>query len=201
MARSRSSSRPTPRCAATCCSSSATRAPRAGTTAEAKEAFLAAADLAARRDLPERLGRAALGYGGRLSWEVSRDDERLVPLLERAIAAAGTEDSILRVRLLARLAGGPLRDVRFPAERRAALSHEALEIARRIGDPSTLAYAVQGYILGHHSPAHTPRQLELAGELIEIATAAGETERVLEGLEERADSRIELCDPQQHRRF
>ena len=76
-------------------------------------------ELAERLGLPEQLARAALGYGGRIIWEVSRDDERLVPLLERALAALG-DDSPLRVRLLARLAGGPLRDASFPPERKAA---------------------------------------------------------------------------------
>ena len=44
--------------------------------------------------------RAALGYGGRLVWDVSRDDPSIVPLLERALAAIGEEESPLRVRLL-----------------------------------------------------------------------------------------------------
>ncbi len=39
----------------------------------------------------------------------------IVPLLERALAALGEEDSTLRVRLLTRLAGGPLRDAGYPA--------------------------------------------------------------------------------------
>ena len=42
-------------------------------------------------------------------------------------------------------------------ERRPALSAEALAMARRLGDPATLAYAIQGYIVGHHSPEHTRR--------------------------------------------
>ena len=114
---------------------------------------------------PSSSRRAALGYGGRMIWEVSRDDERLVPLLERALAALGHGGQHA-----ARAAARPAR--RRPAARRAASRRarrraepEALEMARRIGDPATLAYAIQGYILGHHSPAHTPRQLELAGEL------------------------------------
>jgi tetratricopeptide (TPR) repeat protein len=167
---------------------------RAGDTPASKEAFHAAADLAERLGLREHFGRAALGYGGRIIWEVSRDDRRLVPLLERALAALEGSDSELRVRLLARLAGGPLRDASFTPERRAALSEEALESARRLGDPATLAYALHGYILARHSPEHTPRQLELATELIEVAAQAGDQERVLEGREERIDALIELGD-------
>ena len=167
---------------------------RAGDMSASRRAFHEAAELAEAHALPEQLARAALGYGGRIIWEVSRDDPRLLSLLERALAALGDEESILRVRLLARLAGGPLRDASFPPERRAALSAEALRIARRLDDPATLAYALQGYILGHHSPEHTHRQLELANEIIEVAARAGDDERVLEGGEERLDALLELGD-------
>ena len=114
--------------------------PRRGpaTRLGSKQAFREAAELAERRGLGEQLARAALGYGGRVMWEVSRDDPHLVPLLERALAAIGEGDSPLRVRLLARLAGGPLRDASFPPERKVALSSEALAMARRIGDPRRL---------------------------------------------------------------
>ena len=88
----------------------------------------------------------------------ARDDERLVPLLEGALAALGDEDS-----RAARPAARPPRRRRcatqpLAAERRHALSAEALAMARRIGDPATLAYALAGYIAAHHSPEHTRRR-------------------------------------------
>ena len=92
---------------------------RAG-DAEAAQTFTEAAKLADRLGLRDQLAEAALGYGGRVLWEVTRGDDRHMRLLERAAEAVGEEDSALRVRLLARLAGGPLRDSRFPAERRHA---------------------------------------------------------------------------------
>jgi DNA-binding SARP family transcriptional activator/tetratricopeptide (TPR) repeat protein len=167
---------------------------RAGDTPASKHAFREAAELAERRGLAAQLARAALGYGGRIIWEVARDDDYLVPLLGRGLAALGEEDSPLRVRLLARLAGGPLRDASFPPERKRSLSREALEMARRIGDPETLAYAIQGYILVHHSPEHTRAHLELATELVAVAAQAGDKERVVEGHEERLDALLELGD-------
>ena len=88
---------------------------RAGDTPAAKDTFRSAAEMAEAEGLADRLARAALGYGsGAIIWEVSRDDEYLVPLLERALDALGDRDAPLRVRLLARLAGGPLRDASFP---------------------------------------------------------------------------------------
>src|SRR5262249_39398957 len=72
----------------------------AGETATSKQTYREAARLAETLHLPDQLGRAALGYGGRISWEVFRDDEHLAYLLERALAVLGEEDSALRVRLL-----------------------------------------------------------------------------------------------------
>ena len=168
---------------------------RAGDTPSSKDTYRDAADLAERLGLPEHLARAALGYGGRLVWDVSRDDETLVPLLERALAAIGKGDSALRVKLLARLAAGPLRDARFPRERRERLSEEGLEMARRLDDPPTLAYALLGYIEGHLTPDFTPRLLGLAAELVDISLAAGEKERAAEGYEELIEARLELGEP------
>ena len=68
---------------------------------------------------------------------LSRSDPDRVRLLEEALEALSEEDSPLRARLLARMAlelyyaGEP--------ELRMALSEEAVDIARRIGDPRTLA--------------------------------------------------------------
>jgi DNA-binding SARP family transcriptional activator/tetratricopeptide (TPR) repeat protein len=168
---------------------------RAGDTPASKQAFREAADLAEDGGAPEQVARAAVGYGGRIIWEVSRGEEdHLVPLIERALAALGDGDSALRVRLLTRLAGGPLRDASFSPDRKEALSREALEMARRIGDPDTLAFGLAAYILGHHSPPNTPQLLELARELVETATAAGNKERALDGYEELFDALFELGD-------
>jgi tetratricopeptide (TPR) repeat protein len=154
---------------------------RAGDTPAAKATFREAAELAASQGLPEQIARAALGYGGRLIWNVSRDDAYLVSLLETALTALGDVAGTLRVRLLARLAGGPLRDSTADAERRRSLGAQALEIARRIGEPSTLAYALLAYISSHHSPDFTPEQAEIARELVQVALQARDLERAVEG--------------------
>jgi DNA-binding SARP family transcriptional activator len=165
---------------------------RSGDTPGSKQSFRDAADLPGAPNRPDQLARAALGYGGRIVWEVFRDDEYLVPLLERALAALGKDDSPLRVMLLARLAGGPLRDAGSPPERRAALSRDALEMARRLDDPPTLAYALAGYIPANHSPDHTHEQLALATELVQIAMEVGDLERAVEGHEAASGAWLEL---------
>ena len=165
---------------------------RAGDTPASKQSLREAAALADELGLPEQLARAALGYGSRFIWDVSRDDDYQLQLLERALAALGSDDSPSRVRLLGRLAAGPLRDVSFPPERRRSLSEEALGMARRIGEPGTLAYALAAHIAANHSPTFTSTQVALATELIDVAREASDMERAMEGHEHRAHALIEL---------
>ncbi|HEY2637938.1 MAG TPA: hypothetical protein VGI54_11145, partial [Solirubrobacteraceae bacterium] len=166
---------------------------RAGDTAACRSAYREAAALADSLGLPDKLARAAIGYGGRIIWEVSRDDPDVGRLLEHALARVGDGNDELRVRLLARLGAGPLRDDHDPTRRR-AITREALAAARRLGDPATLAYALDGYIAAYHSPDHTVEQVDLATELIELSLAAGDLERAMEAYEHRAAARLELGD-------
>jgi class 3 adenylate cyclase/tetratricopeptide (TPR) repeat protein len=163
---------------------------RAGDTPAAREAFLAAAAIARELERPEQLGRAALGYGGRFVWEAGRGDPHLLPLLEEA-AAALPSDSPLRAKLLARLAGGPLRD-ELDRARRDALSKEAVEIAARIGDPATLAYVLDGRHAAVWWPENLHDRLEIATELVRVATEAGDKERILQGHHYRFIAFLEL---------
>src|SRR6266516_3888984 len=157
---------------------------RAGNMPAWKRAFREAAELADARQLPRHLGRAAFGYGGRILWAVSRDDQLLISLIERALDALGDEESALRVGLLARLAGGPLRDATYPPELKRARSEEAVAIARRLGDPATLAYALAGYTQAHLSPDRYTAILPAAEECVAAALEAGDKERALEGYEQ-----------------
>src|SRR5207245_11084241 len=115
---------------------------RAGTGGAAKKAAFGAAAVARRLGLSRELARAAADYGGRIVWARAGDDVRLVPLLEEGLAALGDEDVELRVRLLARLSGA-LRD-EPSRDRRERLSREAVELARRTGNQSALAHALDG---------------------------------------------------------
>jgi tetratricopeptide (TPR) repeat protein len=167
---------------------------RAGDEVAMKVAFRQAAELATSLGMAEHLARAALGYGGRFLWDVSRGDDYLPAVLRRALDMMDDGDSGLRVRVLSRLAGGPLRDASFPRAERDVLSTEALAMARRLGDPSTLAYALNGFIISHHAPDHTHEQLRLANELVELTLAIGDKERATEACEQVLDSLLELGD-------
>jgi DNA-binding SARP family transcriptional activator len=147
---------------------------RGGDAPAAKETFVRAGELARSLGAPEQLARAALGYGGRWVWFRAGRDRRLIPLLEDALAALPAEDNALRAMLLARLAGA-LRDHPVP-ERRASLTRDALDIARRLEDPRTLAYALDGTYSAFSWPRDTDAWLAMATELTQLADEIGDKE-------------------------
>ena len=148
--------------------------------------------------LPELLARAAAGYGGRFLWTHGLTDERLVPLLEEGLAAVGADDSALRVRLLSRLAAalrhGPTR------ARRQQLMEEAIQMARRIGDPITIASALDRRRVRAARTAHRPAAPGQRGEIAALATAAGDRERLFDGHEHAFWASWELGDPDRRAR-
>jgi DNA-binding SARP family transcriptional activator len=166
---------------------------RAGDDPGAKSTFLRTADLARSVGLSEMLARAAAGYGGRFLWPHELMDERLVPLLEDGLSALGEADKVLRVQLLSRLAAalrhGPSR------ERRERIMEEAIQIARRIGDPATLAYALAAAEAALHAPWTARRRLAEGEEIISLAARTGDRERLFDGHEHSFWAAWELGAP------
>jgi tetratricopeptide (TPR) repeat protein len=152
---------------------------RAGDLRDAKATFLRAETIARERGIADQLAQAALGYGGRMVMGRAGEDPHLVPSLEYALKALGEREDSLRVRLLARLAGA-LRDEYSP-ERRIGLSRKAVDIARRLGDPGTLAYALDGQFGAMWGPDSLDELLALSGEMIAAGERAGDLERRIQG--------------------
>jgi DNA-binding SARP family transcriptional activator len=165
---------------------------RAGDFAAAEGAFAEAAGIADRLGLPRELARAALGHGARMDWSRAGHDTRRVALLERALARLPADDLELRPRLLGRLAGA-LRDEHSPA-RRDALSAEAVELARRTADRSALAYALSGRAAAICAPDTVAERLAIAAEVQQLATQAGDLERVVAGHMHRVIALLQLGD-------
>jgi DNA-binding CsgD family transcriptional regulator len=128
----------------------------------ARAAFQQAGELARRIGLPEALARAGLGLGLRFTSGIVDPVE--VGLLEEALAALGLADSPLRARVLARLGRALLYTPQV--QRRLALSEEAIELARRLGDPETLA----AVLYDRHMTVSGSEKAEVAGERLAIAT-------------------------------
>ena len=164
---------------------------RAGERVRAREAFLAAAELARELDDGALLGRAALGLGG--EWlRVDKVDEVLLELGEDALGRIGDSDPKLRVRLQARVAAELLSS---PGQerRREELSAEAVQEARRLGDPATLAAALNARHIAIWV-ANPAERLPLATELLAAAEQGGERELVMVGHAWRYADLCELGD-------
>ena len=132
---------------------------------EHRQTLLGAAALANRTGGADALARAALAnYRGLHSSSRGVDAER-VAVLEQALRALPETDSIVRARLLAILASELC--VSPEHARRYRLADEALAMARRLGDPATLAR-----VLFTRLPALV-WTADRAREMAEFATLAG----------------------------
>jgi DNA-binding SARP family transcriptional activator len=161
---------------------------RAGQRHEARAAFAEAAELARRAGDPERLARAALGYGG-MAVVIAAADPTAVRLLEEAIAATPARDLATSGRLLARLSVELYYTDRARARDLSAL---AVERARRADDPAALAAALNAHRVALWSPHHADERLAVAGDMIAAAEAAGDREAVLQGRNWRVVDLLEL---------
>jgi hypothetical protein len=105
-------------------------------------------------------------------------DSNLVRLLE--LAAERARDDATRARVLARLARELLGDA-AAAVRRRALADEALRLARRTGDPGTLAEVLDARLHALWDPAGAEARLAAGSEIIDLARAAGDDRRERHG--------------------
>jgi tetratricopeptide (TPR) repeat protein len=151
---------------------------RSGDQQTAKGTFLRVAESARRTRAGRLLARAALGYGGRLGWARAGSDQHLVPLLRDAIAELGGQDDRLRIRLLSRLACA----LRSSPDRGPSDDHsrEAVELARSLGDPASLAVALSGRCWATFWPENTDERLELAVELVRVVAEVDDAELMFE---------------------
>jgi tetratricopeptide (TPR) repeat protein len=152
---------------------------RAGNLPAAQSTFLEAATFARRSGAAQHLAHAALGYGGRFFWGRAGNDPHLTPLLQDALVLLGGADDRLRVRLLTRLACA-WRGHRDQLDQSAALSQQAVEIARRLDDPATLSYALAGRVGAIYWPETTIERLQIAQELLITSQATGDPERIID---------------------
>jgi tetratricopeptide (TPR) repeat protein len=141
---------------------------RAGNFDTARSAFLDAAAIARGTGDGVGMARAALGVGGRIPWAREGHDTRLAPLLQDALVLLGGHDEPLRARLLTRLACA----WRSSPERRddsAALSRQAVEIARGLDDRASLSNALTGQYWATFWPDNTDDRIASAAEVERIA--------------------------------
>jgi predicted ATPase/class 3 adenylate cyclase len=145
----------------------------AGHASEASATFQSAALLARKVKDPHRLAEAALrvgevGYGGAFMQAWCHDAAK-VELLDEALAGLGEEQAPLTARVMARLATALYLSPSDSLARREVLSRHAVELARRLGDGPTLAYALHARHLAVWGPDNLDERITLSAEIIQLA--------------------------------
>lgn len=113
---------------------------RAGSMAVGKERCIEGARIARELGASDLLARAALAYGAHFS--TATVDPTMVALLEDALAALEDHDHPIRARVMARLAAALVPPRKGDGERVESLARDSVAMARRLGDPDTLLYAL-----------------------------------------------------------
>ncbi len=167
---------------------------RAGELAACRTTCEAAAGIARELKDGDRLAQAALNYSGGLGGYgfQDRSDPKLVRILEEALETLGPEEGVLRVRLLSRLAV----ELYFSREeeRRDALSAEAVEIARRLGDPEAQLIAMYSRAQCLWGPDTLEERASAVDEIIRLSDRHGNKEMAFRGHVFRLSNRAEVGD-------
>ena len=116
--------------------------------------------------------RAALANNRGFFSATGAVDRDRIAVLERALGQIGPDDSATRARLLANLAleeifAGDLSD-------RLARTDEALAVARRVGDPATLAHVLTTRSASIWDPSTLDERLSNTAEVVELAEQLGD---------------------------
>jgi predicted ATPase/class 3 adenylate cyclase len=157
----------------------------AGHVTGASATFQAATFLARQLKDPHRLAEAALrvgevGYGGAYMEGWSFDPVK-VEILDEALAALGEQETLLKVRVLARLAAALYFSPGDSLARRESLSRASVELARRLGDGPAIAYALHARHLAVWAPENLEERVSLSAEIIELAQQAGDSSLEITG--------------------
>jgi DNA-binding CsgD family transcriptional regulator/tetratricopeptide (TPR) repeat protein len=168
---------------------------KAGDPHPALEHFQHAADLARRLVAPDLLARAALGFEDAvLPAGLPRTEgaDPSVALLEEALRVLDPAPSPVRARLLAALA----RALVFTRSRvkGAALSRQAVDLARQTGDPAAVVYALDAHRIAIWGPDNPGERLAVASEIARLAEEIGDKEMALNGRLWRQHALLERGD-------
>ncbi len=160
--------------------------------AQSREAFRRAADIATKLNAPEQFARSALGLVWGTAYPGVDDDDRASVVEVALMQLEG--DNALRSKLLSELA----RLIRSPEsrDRRESLTREAVEVARRVNDPTALAWALN---TRHDAMLGTRLEelVETAREVVRLAETTGNVEEGILGYEALAGDLLQLGDIRQ----
>ena len=158
----------------------------------ARTAFFNAAAQARQSGDAWLLARAALGVTATWAPTGTADPERTW-LLSEALTALPAGQDQLKAQLLSGLARARYWEA-DPAPR-AQLSAQSVEIARRLGDPATLATCLDAHNSSTWAPGGAAARQATAREIVDLATLAREPELAVHGRAWGITAAAELGDP------
>lgn len=150
----------------------------------------------ASRNAAGHFAEAVLGFGGAglgfTAGAMGVTNQRLLRMLDEALAAVGDGDSPMRALLLGRRALA--MSLSGDSEQRIVTSTESVAVARRCGDRSTLITTLLESHWGGWCPQNVHERLGHTAELIELASAAGDPQIALAARSFRLPDLLEIGD-------
>src|SRR3954452_14721695 len=159
--------------------------------ADARDAFERAAESARRLEDADSLVGAAIGIA--MLSDAGRLDENLLALLDETLERIGPERTARRAALLS-AKSAEIYWVDNDLSESSRLVDEAIEIAREVDAPASLAAALQRKIFLPTGPTAARERLAIADEIVELGSACGDREAILRGHAYRLWSYLELGD-------
>ncbi|HEU4980402.1 MAG TPA: AAA family ATPase, partial [Solirubrobacterales bacterium] len=159
--------------------------------ADARNAFERAAESARRLDDTDSLVGAAIGIA--MMSDAGRLDAELLTLLDESLDRIGTERTARRAALLS-AKSAEMYWVDNDISESARLVDEAIEIAREVDAPTTLAAALHRKIFIPTGPNASRERLAIANEMLELGESHGDREAVLRAHAYRLWQFLELGD-------
>jgi tetratricopeptide (TPR) repeat protein len=170
---------------------------RSGDGSEARVTFEHAIDVARRSTDPETLARAALGYvtalGGFMLYARFPGGDTAMGLLQEALAALQAGDSPLRARVLAHI-GLEMWSGSVSVDRRLAISEEAIQMARRLGDSEALVAGLHSRQWALTTPGRTVERLAHTEQMLRVAKKRVSPEMEFLARDARLHCWLELSD-------
>jgi tetratricopeptide (TPR) repeat protein len=149
-----------------------------GEPAAAMETFLKAVDAARRGNDADAFAHAAIGYHDASIW-AGRPPEHLqtnvVPLLQEAARLLGDRKDAPVVKVLTKLGWALYRAGH--GDEGIRVCDQAISLARTLGDPALLAFALDGLSFPLWRPDRLDERLAIAREVVELAAQGSDRER------------------------
>jgi tetratricopeptide (TPR) repeat protein len=160
---------------------------KAGNPPKAREAFLQAVEIARRRGATEQFASAALGVGAGVT-PAGTVDEVQISLLREALSTLPEGDTPLRARVLAQLSLALF----YSPELRSETNQQAVDMARRVGDPAAMVTALYARHVGLDGTYRVEERLAVGTQILQIVVQGGNREMELRSRYRRIIDLMEL---------